>query len=245
VRSLHLRWRRRAPPALVGGLEIASPRCRVLLADDHTLFRQGLRALLDGLPDLAIVGEVDDGGQAVERAVLLRPDVVLLAAWLPRHGALQATVELRERIPDARVIVLGAQGEDPRAMYEAIRSGAMGYVPRTSGIDELVTAIRQVAGGQAAMSAAALTGLVDFITAGMAAPKRVNADGLSEREQEVLELVAHGRTNREIADSLCIEPSTVRSHLRNILSKLNATNRIQAIAFARGHRDGGRAAIAL
>jgi DNA-binding NarL/FixJ family response regulator len=228
----------------LGGRDIASPRCRVLLADDHTLFRQGVRALLDGLPDLVVVGEVCDGGQAIERAALLRPDVVLLAAWLSPHGAHSATVELRERIPDARVIVLGVEGDDPRAMYEAIRSGAMGYLPRASGIDELATAIRQVRMGQAAMPAAALTGLVDFITGGRTAPKRVNTDGLSEREQEVLDLVAQGRTNREIAERLVLAESTVRSHLRNILAKLNVANRVQAAAFARGHRGRPQETIA-
>jgi DNA-binding NarL/FixJ family response regulator len=142
------------------------------------------------------------------------------------------------------VIVLGAQGDDPRAMYEAIRSGAMGYVPRTSGIDELAATIRQVARGQAAMPAAALTGLVDFIIAGTAAPKRDSADGLSEREQEVLDLVAQGRTNPEIGEALVIAESTVRSHLRNILAKLNVANRVQAAAHARGRRERRQETIA-
>jgi DNA-binding NarL/FixJ family response regulator len=222
---------------------MANPRCRVLLADDHTLFRQALRSLLDALPDLAVIGEAGDGAEAGEHARLLCPDVVLVAAWLPR-GALEATAELRARCPDARVIVMGADGEDPRAMYDAIRGGAMGYLPRTSGIDDLVAAIRQVAQGHAALPAAALTGLVDFITSGPTEPVRTGPDRLSEREQEVLDLVAEGMSNRQIADSLCVAESTVRSHVHNILSKLNLTNRVQAAAFALGARDQRRAVAA-
>ncbi|HEY3110685.1 MAG TPA: response regulator transcription factor [Chloroflexota bacterium] len=219
---------------------MASQRCRVLLGDNYAMFRQGLRALLDRLPDLVVVGEVGDSGQAVDRAVLLQPDVVVLAAWLPGQGVHEATAAMRERAPDARVIVLGTDG-DPRAMYEAIKSGAMGYVPRTSGIDDLVAAIRQVADGQAALPPAALTGLVGFITSAPIEPSRVSPNGLSEREQDVLELVAQGRTNREIGEVLCVAESTVRSHLHNILSKLNVANRVQAAAFARGHRSRQRA----
>jgi DNA-binding NarL/FixJ family response regulator len=223
---------------------MVTPRCRVLLADNYSMFRQGLRGLLDALSDIVVVGDVGDARQAIERAVLLRPDVVVLASWLPGRGALEATVELRERVAGARVIILGADSDDPRAMYEAIRSGAMGYVPRTSGIDDLVGAIRQVAAGQAAMAPAVLTGLVDFITSSPVGPARVDRDGLSEREQDVLDLVAQGQTNREIGEALCIAESTVRSHLHNILSKLNVANRVQAAAFARGRREQSRATTA-
>jgi NarL family two-component system response regulator LiaR len=206
------------------------------------MFRQGLRALLEGLPDITVVGEASDGIEAVERSVLLRPDIVLLAARMPLRGGVETTVALRERLPEARSIVLGADGDDPRAMYEAIRSGAMGYVPRTSGIDDLIAAIRQVALGHAALPATALTRLVDFIVSGPAEPTPTGQDGLSEREQSVLDLVAQGRTNREIGEALCIAESTVRSHLHNILSKLNLANRVQAAAFALGHRVGRPAA---
>jgi DNA-binding NarL/FixJ family response regulator len=219
---------------------MASQRCRVLIVDDHTLFRQGLRALLDGLPDHLVVGEVGDGGEAVRRAVLLRPDLVLLAARLPHPGTAAVTVELRERVPEARVIVLGADGDDPDAMYAAIRGGAMGYLPTTSGIGELVAAMRQVAGGHAAVPAAVLTRLVGSISCRVSAPKPVSRHGLSEREQEVLELVAQGRTNPEIAEALCISESTARSHLRSILAKLNVDNRVQAAAFAHGQRGRSR-----
>jgi NarL family two-component system response regulator LiaR len=235
----------RAPPATGGDPKnVVNPPCRVLLADNHTLFRQALRSLLNALPDLTVVGEAADETEAGERARLLRPDVVLLAAWLPDRGALEALSGMKQRFGDARVIVLGAEPADPRAMYDAIRGGAMGYLPRTSGVDDLVTAIRQVALGQAALPAAALTGLVDFITSRPPEPVRAGPDKLSEREQEVLDLVAEGKSNREIADSLYISESTVRTHVHNILSKLSLANRVQAAAFALGVRVPGRAATA-
>jgi NarL family two-component system response regulator LiaR len=223
---------------------MASSTCRLLLADDHAMFRQGLRALLDKLPDISVIGEATDGFEAVERARLLRPDVVLMDAQMPRRSGVDAMIELRAGMPDARVIILGGDADDPRAMYEAIRNGAMGYVPKANGVDDLIGAIRQVAQGHAALPAASLTRLVGFIVSGPAEPAPADHDGLSEREQDVLALVAQGRSNREIAEALCIAESTVRSHLHNILSKLNLANRVQAAAFALGHRDSRRTATA-
>jgi DNA-binding NarL/FixJ family response regulator len=223
---------------------MATATSRVLLADDHVMFRQGLRALLEALPDISVIGEAGDGFEAVERARLLRPDVVLMDAHMPGRSGVQATIELRAVMPEARVIILGGDSDDPKAMYEAIRNGAMGYVPKTSGVDDLVGAIRQVAQGHAALPAAALTRLVGFIVSGPSEPAVPEQDGLSEREQDVLELVAQGRSNREIGEALCIAESTVRSHLHNILSKLNLANRVQAAAFALGHRDSRRTATA-
>ena len=223
---------------------MASPTCRVLLVDDHAMFRQGLRALLEKVPDVSVIGEAADGYDAIERTRLLRPDVVLMDAHMPRRGGVDAMIELKAGMPEARVIILGADGDDPKAMYDAIRNGAMGYVPKTNGVDDLVGAIRQVAQGHAALPAAALTRLVGFIVSGPSEPPPPDQDGLSEREQDVLELVAQGRSNREIAEALCIAESTVRSHLHNILTKLNLANRVQAAAFALGHRDPRRTATA-
>src|SRR5579884_962868 len=218
-----------------------APDCRVFLVDGQTMFREGLSALLRDAPGIQVVGDADDVGVALDRVRLLRANIVVLDNSLPFRGETAAVTALRE-IPDVRVIVLGAT-DDPRLVYEAIRTGATGYVPKTHGASELIGAIRLVARGQAALPAPSLTRLVDFIVAAPSAPaaRTRNEDELSEREQEVLALVARGLPNREIAETLCIAESTVRSHLHHILGKLNLANRVQAAAFALGHGARGRA----
>lgn len=203
------------------------------------MFRQGLRALLEDSPDLIVVGEAANGLEAVEKARELRPDIVLMDIQMPVCGGLEAVAILRDQLPTAKVIVLTVHGNDPDLVYRAIKAGAVGYVPKLSDIEDLVKTIRVVASGQAAIAPNSLTSLVAFLSAAQERPIETSSpvEKLSTREQEVLDLVAQGKSNREIGDILCISESTVRSHLHNILGKLELTNRVQAATYAMNLRQ--------
>lgn len=223
---------------------------RILIVDSHTIVRQGLRVLLDSFSDLEVVGEADDGFRALGDARALRPDVILFDIPAAGDGEIQdeqlrLIVTLRREVPSAKVIALTTLGSEPHLVYQALRAGAMGYICKDTDVDELVRVIRSVAGGQAALLPESLTNLVAFITQSQHSPSsspRV-ADRLSLREQEVLELVAEGCTNRQIAAKLFISESTVRSHLHNILDKLDLNNRVQAATFALTSKNAKRVAL--
>ncbi len=207
---------------------------RLLIVDGQTLFRQGLRALLDLYPDLAVVGDAASVAEAHRCARELRPDVILMAAELPDGDGLEVTSHIKRELPQARVIILAHHEGEPELVYRALKAGAIGFASRVGGIDDLVGAIRSVAKGQAVVSSSALTNLVAYIGRTASAPLAEDAypaESLSPREQEVLALVAAGLSNRQIADKLSISESTVHSHLHSILGKLNLANRVQAAAY--------------
>ncbi len=215
---------------------------RLLIADDHAMFRQGLRALLEDAPDLAVVGEAENGLDAIQKARELRPDIVLMDIQMPVCGGLEALAVLHQELPSVKVIVLTVHGNDADLVYRAVKAGAVGYVPKLSDIEDLVKTIRLVASGQAAIAPKSLTSLVAFLSTAQegSAESTGPVEKLSGREQEVLELVAQGKSNREIGQTLSISESTVRSHLHNILGKLDLGNRVQAATFALNsiRRDG-------
>lgn len=205
---------------------------RLFLLDSRSMFRQGLRVLLERLPDLMVVGEATDGGDAIKQMRVLDPDLVLMGLYPPGYDYLQAASHIRGELPRVKIIVLTVDNSDPDLIYRAIRAGARGYLAQDSGIDELVSTIRLVAQGQTALAPRSLDSLVNFIAQpehSIEHPRM--AARLSIREQEVLGLVAQGLIDRDIADRLCIAESTVRSHIHNILDKLQLTNRVQAAAF--------------
>ncbi len=207
--------------------------CRLIIVDAHTMVRQGLRALLADFRDLHVVGDASNGQSALAQARTLQPDIILLDIQMPDEDGLEIAAALHEEIPSARLIILTAAAPPPDLVYRAIRAGALGFISKDGDIEELVKTIRSVAQGQAVLFPSSLTSLVTFLTQ---APEPAHepapvTERLSEREQEVLELVAQGNTNREIAEKLVVAESTVRSHLHNILDKLQLNNRVQAATF--------------
>jgi DNA-binding NarL/FixJ family response regulator len=210
----------------------ASPHAvRVLIVDDHRLLRQSLAALLSTRPEVEVVGDCSDGHQAVVLAEQLAPDVVLMDLSMPNLNGIAATRQVRERCPKTRVIIVSASA-DLGQLTGAVLAGASGYVIKRSDIDELVTAIRLVRRGNTYFSEdlASEVDIPRLIAEARAAEPRMSR--LTSREEEVLQLVAEGRTGREIAEQLVISPKTVESHVANLLAKFGARNRVDLVRAA-------------
>ncbi|WP_324715929.1 response regulator transcription factor [Carboxydochorda subterranea] len=205
---------------------------RVLVADDHALFREGLRRILASYPDIEVVATAANGREAVEMAGRLRPDVVLMDVRMPEMGGVQATASIRTALPDSQVIVLTVSDQD-EDLFGAIRAGARGYLLKNVGEEELVEAIRRVSQGEAMLSPSLAVRLLDEM-AGRRESGPEDAQGLTQRESEILALASQGLTNREIADRLHLSIHTVKTHVRHILDKLHVRNRAQAAALASG-----------
>lgn len=210
--------------------ESSSP-IRILIADDHTLFRDGLRALLGSIPDAEVVGEAATGEEAVERAVATRPDVVLMDIQMPGMNGIEATRRILRTDSAVGVVVL-TMFEDDDSVFAAMRAGARGYILKGADQAEMLRAIRAVAGGEALFGPAIAARLLGFFAGKPAAPPAPFPE-LTEREREVLDLIAAGRGNAEIADRLFLSPKTVRNHISSIFGKLQVADRAQAIVRAR------------
>jgi DNA-binding NarL/FixJ family response regulator len=211
------------------------PQYRILIVDDHKILRQGLRVLLEACSDFQVVGDAD-APTALADALALQPTIVLMDVHLPRaEDGFALLAQLRQLLPAARVVVLTPTAADTALVYRALRAGAMGYVPKdSSDILTVEAAIRKVGQGQLYLSDAALLSLVTTLQdVGKPLPDtKAEVDQLTPRELGVLELVAMGYTNRQIAEQLIVAESTVRSHLHNILYKLQLTNRVQAASYS-------------
>jgi NarL family two-component system response regulator LiaR len=202
---------------------------RILAADDHAVVREGLRALIDTEPGMALVGEASDGVEAVSKAQAVQPDVVLLDLVMPRKSGIEAIGEIRRAAPDARILVLTSFAEDDK-VFPAIKAGAQGYLLKDASPGELLRAIREVHRGEPSMHPTIARKLMLELQRSSDLPP--TEDPLTEREAEVLGLVAQGLTNQEIADRLYVSERTVRTHVSNILSKLHLANRTQAALYA-------------
>ncbi|GAB3674203.1 response regulator transcription factor [Actinocorallia lasiicapitis] len=203
---------------------------RVIIADDHPMFRQGLRALLEAL-EIEVVGEAENGPAAVALAHELQPDVVVMDLHMPGGNGIEATRTITRTSPHLGVLVL-TMFRDDDSVFAAMRAGARGYLLKESGAEEIARAVRAVAAGEAIYGPEIARRVLTYFT-DMPDPKQAAFPELTEREREVLELIAQGRNNGEIAATLFLSPKTIRNHVSNIFMKLHVADRAQAIVLAR------------
>ena len=209
---------------------------RAMIVDDHALFRRGLEMVLDSEPDIELVGQASDGAEAVEKAAESLPDVVLMDIRMPRSSGIEACRAVKEAAPSAKIVILTISDEE-EDLFEAIRAGASGYLLKDIPLDEVADAVRAVYGGQSLINPS-MAGklLTEFATLARRddeeRTQEVPAPRLTEREMQVLKLVARGMNNRDIAKELFISENTVKNHVRNILEKLQIHSRMEAVMVA-------------
>jgi DNA-binding NarL/FixJ family response regulator len=213
----------------------AGDALRVLIADDHPIFRDGMRALLASVHDIEVVGEAATGNDAIAQAAEMQPDIVLMDLRLPGIGGVEATRQILVASPHIRVLVV-TMFEDDYSVFTAMQAGARGYIVKGASSDEMLRAIRAVGSGEAIFSAAIAVRLINFFSAPKPTIPAQAFPELSVREREILNLIAQGASNPEIANRLVISPKTVRNHVSNIFSKLQVADRAQAII--RGREAG-------
>jgi DNA-binding NarL/FixJ family response regulator len=199
---------------------------RVVIADDHTVVRKGIRDLLSDEDDIAVVGEARNGHEAVDLATALQPDVVVMDIAMPELTGVEATRQIRAQAPDVRVLVLTAYDDDPY-IYSLLDAGATGYILKTAESREIVRAVRATAAGQSALDPAVAPRLIARLTKPAA-----GGDTLTERDLDVLRLAARGQTNKQIGAELAISDRTVQNHLANIYAKLGVASRTEAVTAA-------------
>ncbi len=205
---------------------------RVLIADDHPLFRKGMRALLTATPGTEVVGEATTGQEVIELAAALQPDVILMDLQMPGINGIEATRQILHTSPHIRILVV-TLFEDDASIFTALRAGARGYILKDAKEEELLRAIRAVGSGEAIFSPAIATRLMDFFAAPQPAVPKEIFPTLTEREREILQMIARGRTNNDIAKELTLSSKTVGNYVSNIFSKLQVADRAQAIIRAR------------
>lgn len=208
------------------------PPVRVLIADDHPLFRKGLRTLLDSMPQMTVIGEATSGQEAVEQAVALQPDVILLDLQMPAGGGLGAIRELGQRRTNSRILVV-TLFDDDESVFTALKAGARGYVLKDADEAEMIRAIQAVAEGEAIFSPAIAARMMHYFATPPTAGAGDSFPELTEREREILTLIARGYANAQIAEELTISLKTVRNHASSIFNKLQVAGRAQAAIRAR------------
>jgi len=204
---------------------------RVLLVDDHELFRQGVSAILTNAPNIEVVGQAENGKVAIEQCGLLNPDVILMDINMPLCGGLEATHTIKEQYPDVKVLILTVSSTE-ESLFGAVKNGASGYVLKNANPATVIESIRRVHSGEPVIPSDLAMHIITEFSTSPSRSSKSQLDALTDRELEVLRKLSTGATNREIAHALYISENTVRNHVRNILEKLHLNNRVQAAAFA-------------
>lgn len=215
---------------------------RILVADDHRLFREGLVRVLNDTPEFSVVASASNGQEAIAGTTELKPDVVLMDVNMPVLDGVQATQQLRELAPQTRILMLTVS-EQEEHLFGAIRAGARGYLLKNIASEDLIDAVRRVHAGEAMIAPVMAVKLLDeFATLSTdTAQRQAGGEDLTERERQVLRLIAHGLSNKEIGAQLALSPHTIKAHLGNILDKLHLRSRAEAAAWAARHDLNKRA----
>ncbi|MHB9145627.1 MAG: response regulator [Symbiobacteriia bacterium] len=206
-------------------------RIRVLLVDDHELFRRGVKSLLSSEPDIEVVGEAHNGREAVEKAEETMPDLILMDISMPEVDGLEATRRIKQTMPYVKILVLTVSDLEQN-LFGAIKAGAQGYLLKSVDPEVLLDAVRKAYRGEAAISGGLAAKILTEFARRDTHPSHSGREALGLREMDVLRELSRGASNKEIAATLCISENTVRNHVKNILAKLHLDNRVQAAAFA-------------
>jgi NarL family two-component system response regulator LiaR len=208
---------------------MTQPIIRVLVVDDHTIVRKGVKALLAEIEEIEIIGEAGNGQEAIEQAETLQPDVILMDLVMPEMDGIEAIAQITAKQPETRILALTSFSTDDK-IFPAIKSGAIGYLLKDSDPQDLVIAIQKVYRGEPSLHPIIAQKVLQELS--LPSDRPPTPDPLTEREEEVLRLVAKGLNNQEIADQLVVAEVTVRTHVSHILSKLHLANRVQATLYA-------------
>ncbi|MCL5676405.1 MAG: response regulator transcription factor [Firmicutes bacterium] len=202
-----------------------------MLVDDHELFRRGVKSLLAAEPDIEVVGEAHDGGEALTKAQELMPDLILMDISMPEIDGLEATRRVKQAMPYVKILILTVSDLEQN-LFEAIKAGAQGYLLKSVDPEHLLDAVRKAYNGEAAISGGLAAKILTEFARRDAQPSHSGRESLGAREMDVLRELSRGASNKEIASVLCISENTVRNHVKNILAKLHLDNRVQAATFA-------------
>jgi two-component system response regulator NreC len=207
-------------------------KIRILLADDHTLLRAGLKMMLNAQPDMEVIGEAQDGHQTILEAQKLQPDIILMDITMPDLNGIEATRQIKRLLSDVKILVL-TMHENDEYVFQALRAGASGYMLKEAADTELITAIHVITSGQFYLSPTAQSVVIgDYLQRVRTGEERDSYSSLTEREREILKLVAEGHTNNQIAERLIISPKTVDTHRTHVMDKLNLHSRAELVKYA-------------